>query len=517
MSEKSIDIDKIKALIAVNAGVNASNTDPDKVLISIMEAAMRLVKCESSSVLFLNKEDGTLRFTLALGPKGAEAKSIAVSKNSIAGWVIQHNQSVVINDVGSDFRFNSLVQDKTLYVTRNIIAVPMCIGEECVGVIEVLNKFNNEDFNADDLNVMQLVGFQAGVAYANASVMHDTVARVKVLQDAVDKGDGYHTFVSESSVIRDMMSVVGRVAKTNSSVLIIGESGVGKELFAEQIHKNSNRKDMPFVRVSCAALAPQLLESELFGHVKGAYTGADSDQKGRFEIANGGTLFLDEIGEMPLNLQSKLLRALHEKKFEKVGSSKTISVDVRIIAATNRDLEQMVRDKTFRDDLYYRLNVFPLNIPALRNRKEDIIPLSNFFLNKYSLEIKKNFEGFSLSSVDALLQYSWPGNVRELENTVERACILGAPPLIQLNDLRLPLVETVSAINSFDDISGISSEVSLGDDKTLNNAMNIFKKRYVEKILMQTRGNQTEAAKILGIQRTYLSRLIRELGIRRLD
>jgi Nif-specific regulatory protein len=218
---------------------------------------------------------------------------------------------------------------------------------------------------------------------------------------------------------------------------------------------------------------------------------------------------------MPLNLQAKLLRAIQERKFERVGSSETISVDVRIIAATNRNLEEMVRTKTFRDDLYYRLNVLPLNIPPLRRRKEDILPLATFFLQKYSSEMKKNFVSFSPSAIKALYSYSWPGNVRELENTVERACILGQEPQIHTGDLRLPISEEGGGTVYTDSDGSLAEEISLSEDRTLKTAVNRFKKKYIEKVLMMSGWNQTETARILDVQRTYVTKLIQELDIKK--
>ena len=313
--------------------------------------------------------------------------------------------------------------------------------------------------------------------------------------------------------MKDLVSTLDDVAHTNISVLILGESGVGKELFAEQLHLKSDRAENPFVRVNCAALSPQLLESELFGHVKGAFTSAVSDRVGRFEMANGGTIFLDEVGELPLDLQAKLLRVLQSKSFEKVGSSKTISVDVRIIAATNRDLEAMVQEGTFRQDLYYRLNVLLLNVPPLRNRREDIEPLAQFFCQKFSSEVKKNFVGFSEDALVALHSYYWPGNVRELENTIERACVLGKPPIIRADDLRLQ--NCCSSENTTGTKTDLVYDLDFTDgDRTLKTAINKFKKAYITQILDETSWNQTEAGKILGIQRTYVSRLLNELHIR---
>ena len=276
----------------------------------------------------------------------------------------------------------------------------------------------------------------------------------------------------------------------------------------------SSRANKPFIRVSCASLAPSLLESELFGHVKGAYTDASSTVKGRFEIADGGTLFLDEIGELPWNLQSKLLRVIQEKNFERVGSSETISVDVRIVAATNRDLEKMIQEKLFREDLYYRLNVLPISVPPLRERKEDLPDLCMHFLSKFKDETHKRFTGFSEAALNAIHSYMWPGNIRELENTIQRACILGKPPLIQVNDLKLP-GNRASERGGSGEIASMASDIGSRGNKSLKYALDEFKKQYITKILIENNWNQTQAARVLDIQRTYVSKLISELGIKR--
>jgi len=506
MAFTSIDAEKLSSLIEINTLINTSYSDKNALLIYILESAMRLVKCESSSLLLVNKADNTLHFEVALGPKGPEAKSIPVSQGSIAGWVYEHKQSLIINDVPNDPRFYSGVQEKTGYVTKNMIAVPMLVKDGCIGVIELLNKAESADFTEEDLKIIELLGTQASVAYRNAETYNEARNEINVLQNTITSGSEFHSFIAKSSVITDLIDVVNQVAKTNSSVLILGESGVGKELFAEQIHLKSSRAKKPFVRVNCAALSPLLLESELFGHVKGAFTDAISNRKGRFEMADGGTIFLDEIGELPLDLQVKLLRVIQSKNFERVGSSETITVDVRIVAATNRDIEKMVQEGSFRSDLYYRLNVLPIYVPPLRQRREDIEPLAMFFLRKFSVETKKHFINFSQQALEALYSYFWPGNVRELENTIERACVLGTPPTINVSDLRLNTKKSTE--------DNYVSNVEEDEDKTLKTAINKFKKSYVTKILEQTSWNQTEAGKILGIQRTYVSRLINELGIK---
>jgi Nif-specific regulatory protein len=313
--------------------------------------------------------------------------------------------------------------------------------------------------------------------------------------------DSYHTLIAKSPCILDLIQIIDRVAIADSSVLLTGESGVGKEIFAEQVHLRSLRKDAPFIRVNCAAIPEGLLESELFGHVKGAFTDASKDRQGRFEAANGGSLFLDEIGDLPLTLQAKILRVIQEKKFEKVGSEKTINVNIRIITATNKDLEQQVQNGKFREDLYYRLNILPIYIPPLRQRQEDILELADFFLEKYSKINKRQYEsgGFSKDAILALLSYTWPGNVRELQNCIERACVIGKNKVIETSDLFL----------------NQDTPARSGKDYNLKTAVNAFKANYIRNVLEECNWNQTDAARVLVIQRTYLSKLIKELKIRR--
>jgi Nif-specific regulatory protein len=324
---------------------------------------------------------------------------------------------------------------------------------------------------------------------------------VTLLQDEIQTDKGYHTFIGESKGIREKLEIALRAAKTDSSVLLLGESGVGKELFAEQIHLHSPRSNNPLIRVNCAALPENLLESELFGHVKGAFTGASSDRRGRFELADGGTIFLDEIGDLPLNLQVKLLRVIQHRVFERVGGTEPIKVDVRIVAATNKDIEAEVGSGRFRADLYYRLNVLPIYIPPLRERRDDIPILADFFLKRFNREIKKQISGFAPEAMEVLLSYSWPGNVRELENAVERAVV------ITQSDTITPDLFVM------DKISERAEDAYNG--RSLKEAVNIFKKHYIRQTLDMNRWNQTKTSKLLGIQRTYLSRLIKELNINR--
>lgn len=514
MNAEAFEIDRLKTLIEINSLISSNTLDFDALLVHILESAMRLVECESSSLFLPEQGNTVLNFRIALGPAGSKVMSIPVDiNNSIAGWVFRNNESLIVDDVQKDCRFFPIVQDRTGYKTENMIAIPLRARNSCVGVIQLINKVHGQKFTQSDLSVLEFLGIQAGIAYEVAGKFQRVQEENTLLRNVIDSGVEYHSFLANSSVMLDLVGTVNEVAQTNISVLILGESGVGKELFAEQLHLKSDRADKSFVRVNCAALSPQLLESELFGHVKGAFTNAVSNRTGRFEAADGGTIFLDEVGELPLDLQGKLLRVLQAKSFEKVGSSETISVDVRIVAATNRDLEAMVQEGKFRQDLFYRLNVLPIHVPPLRNRKEDIEPLATFFCHKFSGEVKKNFVGFSEDALKALHAYYWPGNVRELENTIERACVLGKPPIIRADDLRLQSTGITSQPGSQQDDIVYDLDLS-GDDRSLKTAVNKFKKAYITRILDETSWNQTEAGKILGIQRTYVSRLLNELHIR---
>jgi len=304
----------------------------------------------------------------------------------------------------------------------------------------------------------------------------------------------FENIIAKSPKMQQVIEVIKVVARSNATVLITGETGTGKELVAQAIHSQSHRRGKPFVAISCAALPESLLESELFGHEKGSFTGAYAQKKGKFEVANRGTLFLDEIGEMSANIQVHLLRVLEEKEFTRVGGNEPIKVDVRVISATNRDMKQAIASGRFREDLYYRLNVVNIELPPLRERREDIPLLVQHFLKKFAVENQKEIAGFSPEATDFLLRYNWPGNVRELENTIERAVILAQNPLIEVADL--PQQNLVPA-------HPISPESSLKQ----------VEKNHILNVLIETGGNYTEAARILGISRMTLYNKAKAYGL----
>ena len=304
----------------------------------------------------------------------------------------------------------------------------------------------------------------------------------------------FENIIAKSAKMQQVIEVIKVVAKSNATVLITGESGTGKELVARAIHSQSYRKDKPFIAVSCAALPESLLESELFGHEKGSFTGAHAQRKGKFEIANRGTLFLDEIGEMSANIQVHLLRVLEEKEFTRVGGNELVKVDVRVISATNKDIKKAVANGQFREDLYYRLNVVAIELPLLRERKEDIPLLAQHFLKKFAVENQKGITGFSPEATDFLLKYEWPGNVRELENAIERAVILTKNSYIEVADL--PQENLISA-------HSVPPGKDLGE----------VEKNHILNILSETGGNHSEAARTLGISRATLYNKIRAYGL----
>jgi len=315
----------------------------------------------------------------------------------------------------------------------------------------------------------------------------------------------FHEIVSGSAEIEEVINTAGRAARSKATVLIRGESGTGKELIARAIHYTSPRKDSPFVAVNCAALSENLLESELFGHEKGAFTGADKQRRGRFEQADGGTIFIDEVGDIPLSTQVKLLRVLQEREFQRVGGNETIKVDVRVIAATNKDLEEMVENNEFREDLFYRLNVISIRIPPLRERRNDISPLISHFISRYAVENDKEIEGVSKEAMDVLMKYDYPGNVRELENAIERAVVMARGTLITAEDLPVHIRSTRSESESgYGSVAGGS----------LPEMVENLERHLIADALAESDGNQSKAAELLGISERNLRYKLKKYGMK---
>ncbi|MBI2088345.1 MAG: sigma-54-dependent Fis family transcriptional regulator [Deltaproteobacteria bacterium] len=320
---------------------------------------------------------------------------------------------------------------------------------------------------------------------------------VEILAEEVDRR--YHLVVGKSARMNEAVETAKKAAASKSTVLLLGESGTGKEIFARSIHNWSERKDLPFIAINCVGLSKELLESELFGHEKGAFIGAQELKKGKMELAHGGTVFLDEVGDISPELQTKLLRFLQEREFERVGGTKSISVDVRIVAATNCDLEQAVSEGRFRPDLYHRLNVIPVTLPPLKERKEDISFLTHYFMRRFSREAKKTFSEISQEALEKLAAYEWPGNVRELANVIERAVVLGHGPMIELRDLPSRIVGTGPATPTA--------------NLSYRRVLEVCRREVIVRALSQSGGNRATAARTLGLHEKYLVTLMKKLGI----
>jgi transcriptional regulator with GAF, ATPase, and Fis domain len=375
------------------------------------------------------------------------------------------------------------------------LGVPLICFERVEGVLYL--EGGAKPFDESHLELAAAVGSVAGLALHNLQRVDSLRSENQRLEAEIRVE---HDMVGDSEEIRAIHQFIARVAGSGSTVLIGGESGTGKELVARAIHRTSPRASHPFVAINCAALTESLLESELFGHERGAFTGAVGLKKGKFEVADGGTLFLDEVGELDPSLQAKLLRVLQHQEFERVGGTRPVRADVRIIAATNRDLASAVRDKAFRQDLYFRLNVISVEMPPLRQRRDDIQPLAAYFAQKFSEKVKRRITGISEKAGTALVRYDWPGNVRELENAIERAVVLGVTDLILVEDLPEAVLE-----------SAVAAPFSAG---SYQDAVVEAKRRVVSDALERAHGVYTEAAKLLDIHPNYLHRLVRALGLR---
>lgn len=358
--------------------------------------------------------------------------------------------------------------------------------------------FVTKPFNLDE--IMSLVD--------KALAQSELVTENRQLKSALHKKYRFKNIIGQSPEIQNVLDMVERVSESDSTVLISGESGTGKELVAKAIHYNSLRANKPFVPINCGAIPGELLESELFGHVKGAFTGAISNRAGRFELAEGGTIFLDEIGDMDINLQVKLLRVLQERQFEPVGATKTVSTNVRIIAATYKDMEKSVADGSFREDLFYRLNVIPLHIPSLRERRSDIPLLLNHFMEEFGKNRSRHLDGISDEALKTLYNYPWPGNIRELENLVERLTILKNQGVIQQEDLPPKYCQGSETINS----SGTVQIPESGMD--FNSAVDAYENELILKALEKTGWNRNQAALLLKLNRTTLVEKIKKKGLR---
>jgi formate hydrogenlyase transcriptional activator len=391
---------------------------------------------------------------------------------------------------------------------RSVCCLPLVNRERTVGVLTVATR-NERAFSVEDTDLLLQVANQVAIAVDNALAFRE-IAELKeklaeeksYLEDEIRTTFNFDEIIGESTGLKEVLTQVQTVAPTDAAVLILGETGTGKELIARAIHRLSRRSDRPLIKINCSAIPTGLLESELFGHERGAFTGAIAQKIGRLELANKGTIFLDEVGDIPLELQPKLLRVLQESEFERLGSSRTIHVDVRLVAATNRDLAEMVADNQFRSDLYYRLRVFPMLVPPVRERKSDIPLLVHYFTQKYARQLGRKIKSIPQPAMEALCNWHWPGNIREMENFIERAVILSQGPVLNVpvNELKEP-----ASRHSADELEG-----------TLEST----EREYILRVLKETKGvisGPHGAAARLGLKRTTLQGKMRKLGIARRD
>jgi Nif-specific regulatory protein len=438
-------------------------------------------------LLLLDPKTQKLYFKVATGEKKDDVKQFEIDLGQgIAGHVAQTGESLLIPNVSEDPRWYKEISESIGFETRSIACVPMKVRGETIGVVEIIDKADGSAITDADLKILSVFAELAAVGIGNArKIEHDK----KEIRDLKEKLDLKYELVGESPALQKVITDAVKVANSKASTLLLGESGTGKELLARLIHRVGVRKDESMIVLNCAALPETLLEDELFGHEKGAFTGAAGRKIGKFELADKGTIFLDEIGEMSPGMQSKLLRILQEGVFYRVGGNKSIPVDVRVIAATNRNIAEDVDEGRFREDLYYRLNVVQIHIPLL----------ADYFLNIFKRERGMSHLKISKKAMHAMLQYDWPGNVREMKNAIERAVVMG--------NGRDILPEDLPQFASKPSYPGM--KVGL----TLKEAMDMFKKEFIVLNLRHTGGNRSLAAKQMSIQRTYLSRLISRYNV----
>jgi Nif-specific regulatory protein len=423
--------------------------------------------------------------------------------------VLRRGEAVLARDVQDDSTLGMRDESGNVLAT-SVVAAPIRMNNRSIGLIHLYSTHAQENLNSDDLEfalaVAETVALALKTRFREQKLVEDLSKTRNQIDQLQDQLGVQSEIVGASDAIFKVHEQISRAAPSKATVLIRGESGVGKELVARAVHFSSDRKRGPFICLNCAALSESLLESELFGHEKGAFTGATDRKAGKFEAADKGTLMLDEIGEMSPSIQAKFLRVLEGHPFERVGGSKAIKVTVRVIAATNRNLEEAVRNGTFRKDLFFRLHVVQIDVPPLRHRAEDIMELAEYFLQKYNAETGRKIQGFSPQAQHQLKRYRWPGNVRELKNVIERGVVLARGDVIQLDELSLTNLTTASESNF--DLRTIVQEYQ-------PESLEMVEQRHIESTLQAMRWNKSKAASILGIERSTLDRKIKKYGIKK--
>ena len=498
----SLERDRLRLLLEVNNAL-VLNLDLRELLKEIAACLRRVIRHDYTALALYDSARNEMRLTALDFPegKGLIREEMTVPLEGSAGSEVFATRKPLLVDAANLNRFQSpiarLAEAEGL---KCACILPLLASNRELGTLAVGSLAENA-FQQKDIDLLAQVANQIAIAVENAlayreiAELKNKLAEEKLyLEEEIRTEHNFEEVIGESAALKRALSQVETVSPTDSTVLVLGETGTGKELIARAIHDLSRRRDGTFVKINCAAIPTGLLESELFGHEKGAFTGAITQKIGRFELAHHGTLFLDEVGDIPLELQPKLLRVLQEKEFERLGGTRTIWVDVRLVAATNRNLGQMVEGGLFRRDLYYRLNVFPILIPPLRERSEDIPLLVRYFVQKYARQMDRRIETMSAEEMDALTHYHWPGNVRELENLVERAVILSPGP-----ELRVPVAELKQPSEARSSLSLQAAE-----------------REHIVRVLRETNGvvgGPRGAASRLGLKRTTLQSKMRKLGI----
>jgi transcriptional regulator with GAF, ATPase, and Fis domain len=461
----------------------------------LLETLRHVIHYERAAIALV--EEGSEELAAIAGWSALTGPDHSINPSrTITSQVLRERVALLSNDIVQ----NQGLANRPSLVEANVcsvLCVPLIVLDRALGVIYLDTSNQSARFEENDLQLLTGIAGIAAVAFENARHVQSLQDENRRLQQEI-KLD--HQLVGESASLRSALQLIAKVAPTDSTVLIRGESGTGKELVARAIHLNSPRSAKPFVAINCATLTETLIETELFGHEKGAFTGAIALKRGKLEIADGGTIFLDEVGELTPLIQAKLLRVLQEREFERIGGTRSIKVDVRIITATNQNLEDAIKANSFRLDLYYRLNVVSVVMPALRERRDDIPLLANYFVSKYSSKCKRKVMGIAENARSLLQRYGWPGNVRELENTIECAVVLGSSDLITIDDLPERLLENVSR----------EEPGAIGFYQAVNDA----KKQLIVTAIRAANGNYTQAAKTLGIHPNNLHRLMRTLEVK---
>ncbi len=502
-------LDKYTALVDISVRLN-SEKNFDQLLKLIADEATKHIDAERATIFILDKEKGELWAKVALGISDMLRFD---ARLGIAGAVLIAGKPMIVEDAYKSPLFYAAIDSITGYHTRNILSVPLrSPKQEVVGVFQVLNKREGR-FTTEDEHFVMALANQAAVALQNSlehslleSRQQELIEENQHLRKEVEERFSSKTILGTSPKINEIRSIIERTADTSVSALITGENGTGKELSARAIHYMSPRRTKPFVAVNCAALPEPLVESELFGIEKGVATGVER-RVGRIESANGGTLFLDEIGDLSLTAQAKLLRVLQEREVEWVGGRRPVHVDIRLVAATNKDLKEEIKQNRFRQDLFFRLNVIHIRMPALREIRADIQLLATHFLRKYAKEMGRDIQSFSQDAMKTLMTYHWPGNVRELENEVKRAVVLATGREIQVRDLSESVIEERLAVPEAE--PGKKS----GEKQTLKDRVTTLEIQMIRDAMGQTDSDRRRAAKMLGLSHQGLINKLKRYGL----